>query len=73
MQRTVVGFAQDEQSHWAAQLDCGHSIHVRDDPPWMVRIWVRTEAGRNARIGTRMECKRCDLADAPAHVVESPV
>jgi hypothetical protein len=60
MQRSVTGFYQDEEEHWAARLECGHGLHVRHDPPWQVRKWVTTEAGRAARIGRLMECKRCD-------------
>jgi hypothetical protein len=60
MQRVVVGFYRDEQGHWAARLECGHSQHVRHDPPWMVREWVITAEGRAARIGSLMECKKCD-------------
>jgi Protein of unknown function (DUF3565) len=61
MQRAVIGFEQDDEGHWVAKLQCGHGIHVRHDPPWMVREWVMTEAGRAERIGSLMECKRCDL------------
>lgn len=64
MQRRVIGFYQDEQSHWVARLDCGHSQHVRHDPPWMLREWVTSEAGRAPRIGSWMECKRCDEEDS---------
>ena len=60
MQRRVVSFYQDEHMHWAARLDCGHGLHVRHDPPWTIREWVITEEGRDARIGSLMECKRCD-------------
>jgi hypothetical protein len=60
MQRRVIGFYRDEQSHWVARLDCGHSQHVRHDPPWVLRVWVTNEAERAARIGSWMECKRCD-------------
>jgi hypothetical protein len=63
MQRTVVGFYQDEEGHWAARLDCGHGIHVRHDPPWTVRDWVTTQAGRARRVGSLMDCKQCDKAD----------
>ncbi len=59
MQRAVIGFVQDEQGHWVAELVCGHSVHVRHDPPWTLRAWVITEQGRAERIGTQMECKRC--------------
>ena len=60
MQRAVVSFYQDEEGHWAVRLECGHGQHVRHDPPWTVREWVMSEAGRAARIGMLMECKRCD-------------
>ncbi len=60
MQRRVADFYQDEQMHWVARLECGHSRHVRHDPPWTIRDWVLTEAGRAERIGTWMECNRCE-------------
>jgi hypothetical protein len=60
MQRAVIGYEQDDEGHWVARLECGHGLHVRHDPPWMVREWVVTEAGRAARIGSVMECKRCE-------------
>jgi hypothetical protein len=60
MQRQVTSFYQDEEKHWVARLNCGHGQHVRHDPPWMVREWVTNEAGRGARIGSWMECRKCD-------------
>jgi hypothetical protein len=60
MQQEIVGFYQDEEGHWVARLACGHGRHVRDDPPWTVRPWVRTAEGRAAWLGTRMECRRCE-------------
>ena len=60
MRRAVIGFEQDDERHWVAKLECGHSVHVRHDPPWMIREWVMTEAGRAARVGSLMECKRCE-------------
>jgi Protein of unknown function (DUF3565) len=60
MRRAVTGFYQDEEGHWVASLECGHGQHVRHDPPWTVREWVVTEAGRAQKIGTTMECKRCE-------------
>ena len=60
MRRAVIGFEQDEEGHWVAQLDCGHGQHVRHDPPWTVREWVTTEEGRTSHIGMEIECKRCD-------------
>jgi hypothetical protein len=60
MQRRVMAFYQDEQQHWAARLDCGHSQHVRHDPPWTLRPWVLSEKERTSRIGSVMECKLCN-------------
>lgn len=60
MQRAVVGFYQDDEGHWAAKLECGHEQHVRHDPPWMVREWVLRKESREERIGTIMECKKCE-------------
>jgi hypothetical protein len=60
MQRRIIGFYQDEQGHWAAQLDCGHGLHMRHDPPWQLRPWVITEEGRAQRTGQTVECKNCD-------------
>lgn len=34
MKRSIAGFHQDEESHWVAELDCGHGQHMRHDPPW---------------------------------------
>ncbi len=61
MQRAIVSFYQDEDNHWAARLECGHSQHVRHDPPWTVREWVTSEAGRAEKIGISLECKLCDV------------
>ena len=63
MQRAIVGFHRDEQQHWVATLDCGHTQHVRHDPPWTIREWVTTVEGRAAHLGLLLPCKLCDSAD----------
>lgn len=65
MDRRIVGFRQDDEAHWVAELECGHSQHVRHDPPWQVREWVVTKEGRAGRIGQRLECGRCRTDDTP--------
>ena len=55
----IVGFHQDEEHHWVADLECGHTQHVRHDPPWQVRTWVTTPEGRASRLGTELECVKC--------------
>ena len=66
MQRSIVGFHQDEASDWVAELVCGHPQHVRHAPPFQDRAWVTSEAGRRARIGERLDCVRCDRRELPA-------
>ncbi|HEX9310720.1 MAG TPA: DUF3565 domain-containing protein [Gemmatimonadaceae bacterium] len=55
----IVGFHQDEEKHWVAELECGHTQHVRHDPPWQTRPWVTTEAGRSSFLGQRLMCIEC--------------
>ena len=57
--RRIVGYHRDELGDWVAELKCGHGQHVRHDPPWQVREWVTTEAGRAAHLGTILNCVRC--------------
>jgi dihydrofolate reductase len=57
--RRVVGFHQDDEGHWVADLECGHSQHVRHDPPWQVRPWVITDRGRKAHLGMELDCSLC--------------
>ena len=59
MKRKIIGFHQDEEFHWVADLECGHKQHVRHDPPLTSRPWVTTPEGRRDRIGTELECRKC--------------
>ena len=60
MKRKIVGYHIDADSDWVAELECGHGQHVRDDPPWRERPWVRTEKGRASRLGQELNCVKCD-------------
>lgn len=62
-QRAIVGFHQDEESHWVADLACGHTQHVRHDPPWQNRPWVVTAEGRARFLGTTLGCLDCANAE----------
>jgi hypothetical protein len=64
MKQSIVGFHQDKEEHWVAELACGHTRHVRHDPPWVSRPWVVTEAGRASMLGSVLECKQCN-AETP--------
>ncbi len=59
MQRKIIGFCQDANSDWIAELECGHAQHVRHNPPWTVRPWVNTLEGRAAHIGHELVCNLC--------------
>lgn len=60
MQQAIVGFHLDEENHWVADLACGHTQHVRHDPPWQNRPWVLTEQERKKKLGVMLECKKCE-------------
>lgn len=59
MQQPIVGFHQDADQHWVADLACGHTQHVRHDPPWQVRPWVLTPQGRAQYLGALLACVTC--------------
>ena len=63
MRQAIIGFHQDEEQHWVADLACGHSQHVRHDSPWQNRPWVMTEQGRQEKLGMMLECKKYDEED----------
>lgn len=65
MLQAIVGFHQDEEQHWVADLACGHAQHVRHDPPWQNRPWVVTKTGRKDKLGAELNCLKCDGNAAP--------
>ena len=65
MRRRITRFHQDDEGDWVAELDCLHNQHVRHRPPFQVREWATTDAGRDARIGSELGCPLCDRAEPP--------
>ena len=63
MQRRIAGFHLDEEGDWVADLECGHTRHVRHRPPWFSRPWVVDPAQRAAAIGTTLDCVECERED----------
>jgi hypothetical protein len=63
--RKIVGFHQDEQLDWVAELECGHQQHVRHKPPWITCPWVITPEGRAAHMGYLLLCPVCAQKAAP--------
>lgn len=54
-----MGFHQDDEGDWVADLACGHTQHVRHDPPLVTRTWVLSEEGRRSRLGQTLLCLVC--------------
>lgn len=60
MYQKIIDFHLDENNHWVADLECGHTQHVRHNPPWQNRRWVTSETGRAEHIGVKLKCKKCE-------------
>ena len=63
MRQSICGFHQDEDNVWVAELACGHFQHVPHDPPWSVRPWTKSDAGRESMVGFELDCKKCDRGE----------
>jgi len=59
LERAIIGFHLDEENDWVADLECGHTRHVRHDPPWQNRSWVVDLNSRKSKIGEQLICKKC--------------
>ncbi|MDO9322294.1 MAG: DUF3565 domain-containing protein [Pseudomonas sp.] len=55
----LLDFHQDAHGHWVASLSCGHTQHLRHQPPWQNRAWVMAAAQRQARLGEPFPCGWC--------------
>ena len=64
--RAIVGFRQDAQGDWVAELACGHGQHVRHAPPWQSRAWVQSEEGRREHLGVELPCASCSMPALPS-------
>jgi tellurite resistance-related uncharacterized protein len=71
VKRAIAGFRLDDERHWLALLDCGHGQHVRHDPPLVERAWVLDDAQRDAKLGSPLDCVRCDRRELPDHYAET--
>lgn len=60
----ILRLRRDADGDWVADLGCGHSRHVRHDPPWTNRPWITTAPGRRACLGTLLHCGTCEKMSA---------
>ena len=65
VERSAVGFVQDDDGDWVVELDCFHRQHVRHNPPFRSAAWVLDEASRAEHVGTAFDCASCDRAELP--------
>ncbi|HMU66066.1 MAG TPA: nicotinamide-nucleotide amidohydrolase family protein [Cellvibrionaceae bacterium] len=72
MQQAIIGYHQDDENHWVAQLACGHNQHVRHNPPWVLRPWVTHIEGRDEHLGLLLNCVKCDQ-QAPSDERPAPL
>jgi DNA-directed RNA polymerase specialized sigma24 family protein len=72
VERTIIGFDQDEMGDWRAILICGHRQHIRHNPPLVSRPWVLTEEGRSRFLGVALDCKACDEGEPVSDAMVLP-
>lgn len=72
MRQSIVDFHTDDEGHWVADLACGHTQHVRHQPPWFQRPWVVTPEGRASMLGYQLWCKRCERGDPAPEAGTTP-
>ncbi|WDG92953.1 DUF3565 domain-containing protein [Pseudomonas chlororaphis] len=65
---TVVGFHQDEDGHWVVELSCGHTQHLRHQPPWQSRTWILDPRKRREKIGQPFACGWCAQGSVSANL-----
>ncbi|MBA1294306.1 DUF3565 domain-containing protein [Pseudomonas lurida] len=58
----ILGFHLDVEQQWVVELSCGHTQHLRHQPPWQSRAWVLDPLQRSKKIGQRFACGWCAQA-----------
>lgn len=64
MKRIINGFRQDKVGDWIAELSCGHTRHLRHQPPFQDVGWVLDPQRRLSKIGEEMTCLACSRGDS---------
>lgn len=68
MKKKIIGFHLDRFQEWVADLECGHELEMRHNPPYMECKWVGTGKGRQEHMGDTQECVYCDMPVLPDNV-----
>lgn len=69
MKRSITGFHLDRFQEWTADLECGHEVRMRHNPPYQECSWVGSAKGRQKHIGDSQECVNCDMPILPDNLV----
>jgi tellurite methyltransferase len=65
-QSAITGFQRESDTAWVAELDCGHTQHIRHAPPFKLAPWVVDEQGRAEHVGALLSCPLCRMPRLPA-------
>ena len=68
MKKRITGFHLDRFQEWVADLECGHGITMRHNPPYQNCPWIGSGKGRQEHIGNILECVKCDIPTLPGNV-----
>jgi len=69
MKKVIKGFHLDRFQEWNADLECGHVVKMKHNPPYQVCKWIGTGKGRQEHIGDTQECVFCDMPALPDHLI----
>ena len=65
MKKVITGFHLNRFQEWVADLECGHGVTMKHNPPYQVCPWIGTGKGRQEHIGDLQECVSCDIPVLP--------
>ena len=65
MERVIQKFHLNRFQEWEADLECGHAVMMRHNPPYQNCPWIGTPKGRQEHIGDLTECVSCDMPSLP--------
>jgi tellurite resistance-related uncharacterized protein len=73
MKRAITGFHLDRFQEWVADLECGHGVTMKHNPPYQSCSWIGSAVRRNEHVGDLQECVTCDMPTLPdnVHLVET--
>tara|TARA_R110002074_G_scaffold9976_1_gene38704 strand:- start:438 stop:899 length:462 start_codon:yes stop_codon:yes gene_type:complete len=65
MKRAITGFHLDRFQEWVADLECGHGLTMKHNPPYQNCSWIGSAMKRKEHVGDVQECVTCDMPELP--------